>query len=105
MITFLMPTAQHNVLIDPTGHARITDIVPEEQGYTMRWDAPEIMNTGEKHSKETDIFSFAMVMVEVGHQRYILCRFRDILIDVGLYWKGPFQRLPAHGSYVHHTAG
>ena len=68
MITVLMPVAQDNVLIDPAGHARVTDIGLEDQGYTARWDAPEIVDKGEKHNKATDIFSFAMVMVEVGHR-------------------------------------
>ena len=33
-------------------------------GFTMRWAAPELMIKGE-YSKKADIFSFAMVMIEV----------------------------------------
>ena len=35
-----------------------------QNGYTARWAAPEVFNGG-KYSKEADIFSFAMVMIEV----------------------------------------
>jgi serine/threonine protein kinase len=36
------------------------------RGHTPRWTAPEILEGG-KHSQKGDIFSFAMVMVEVRH--------------------------------------
>jgi len=35
-------------------------------GHTPRWTAPEVLN-GETCTKEADIFSFAMVMIEVCH--------------------------------------
>jgi len=70
---------QLNVLVDPTGHARITDfgLAPvtqnldfirsgsDDQGFTPRWIAPEILNEEGSYSKEADVFSFAMVMIEV----------------------------------------
>ena len=37
----------------------------EDQGYTTRWTAPEILTGKGTYSKEADIFSFAMVMIEV----------------------------------------
>ena len=37
---------------------------PGHGGFTPRWSAPEVL-TDATYSKESDIFSFAMVMVEV----------------------------------------
>ena len=34
-------------------------------GYTARWTAPEILNEQGAYSKEADVFSFAMVVIEV----------------------------------------
>ena len=73
---------QPNILMDDTGRARITDFglaivtqdldlirtASDEHGHTARWTAPEILNEEGSHSKEADIFSFAMVMIEVRHK-------------------------------------
>ena len=70
---------QPNILVDDTGHARITDFglatvtqnldsmrsISEDYGHTARWTAPEILSEKGTYSKEADIFSFAMVMIEV----------------------------------------
>jgi serine/threonine protein kinase len=75
--TILTP-GQPDILVDATGHARITDFglatiirnldsaggASDPRGYTPRWAAPEVLNGG-TCGKEGDIFSFAMVMVEV----------------------------------------
>ncbi|KAF9642287.1 kinase-like protein [Thelephora ganbajun] len=67
-----------NILVDDSGHARIVDFgfttvtqnldsIPSislQRGHSMRWTAPEVLNGG-KYSKEADIFSFSMVMLEV----------------------------------------
>lgn len=67
-----------NILVDELGSAHIADfglaIVAKSlgsmsstsynHGLTPQWCAPEVLNEG-KYSKEADIFSFAMVMVEV----------------------------------------
>ena len=37
----------------------------EDQGHTARWTAPEILTEEGTYSKEADVFSFAMVMIEV----------------------------------------
>jgi serine/threonine protein kinase len=37
-------------------------------GYTLHWTAPETLN-GKMPSQNGDIFSFAMVMIEVRHGR------------------------------------
>ena len=75
----VLTRVQPNVLVDDTGHARISDFglatvtqnldsirtVPDERAHTARWTAPEILNEEGSYSKETDVFSFAMVMIEV----------------------------------------
>jgi serine/threonine protein kinase len=74
--------------VDGGGHAQITDFglarvtqnldsvrsAIEDQGHTARWTAPEILSDEGPHSKEADVFSFAMVMIEVRHQRVFLIR-------------------------------
>ena len=73
---------QPNILVDGAGRARITDFglarvtqnldsvrtASDEHGHTARWTAPEILNEEGTHSKEADVFSFAMVMIEVRHK-------------------------------------
>ena len=70
---------QQNILVDITSRARITDCglsvvtqnldsirsAPGEHGYSIGWIAPEILINWGKFSKEADVFSFAMVMIEV----------------------------------------
>ena len=74
----MLTPGQRNVLVDDSGRARVADFglstvirnvdsIPtasRQHGHTVRWSAPEILND-EGNSKETDIFSFAMVMIEV----------------------------------------
>jgi len=88
----LTPTDQPNILVDSTGHAMITDCglavvtqnldsirgAPDEHGDSTRWIAPEILDNRGAFSKEADVFSFAMVIIEVR------CRFR---IDI---WRTSF---------------
>lgn len=38
----------------------------EKNGYSPRWTAPEIFQGNPTFSKESDVFSFAMVAIEVG---------------------------------------
>ena len=68
--------------MDVAGRARITDFglatvtqnldsirsASDDRGHTARWTAPEILNEEATHSKEADVFSFAMVMVEVRYE-------------------------------------
>ena len=75
----LTSTDQPNILVDATGHAMITDCglamvtqnldsirgAPDEYGGSTRWVAPEIFANRGTFSKEADIFSFAMITIEV----------------------------------------
>ena len=67
---------QSNILVDATGHARITDfglaMITQDQrdsstehGHGERWIAPEILDGRGTYSKEADVFSFAGVTIEV----------------------------------------
>ena len=72
--------------MDDSGNARIADFgfatvtqnldsvqSAQCQRGTPRWTAPEVLNEG-PNSKEADIFSFAMVMIEVCHRQPTVCR-------------------------------
>jgi len=75
----LIATGQTNILVDATGYAMITDCglamvtqsldsirgAPDEHGDSTRWIAPEILDNRGTFSKETDVFSFAMVVIQV----------------------------------------
>ena len=72
-------------MVDAHGRARITDfglarnrLAAEETyataGGTARWTAPEILKEQGTLSKGADVFSFAMVMVEVSQGRPIRAR-------------------------------
>ena len=74
-----MTRVQPNILVDASGHARIADFglatitqnmdsmqgASDGPGHTARWTAPEILNDQGTYSREADVFSFAMVMIEV----------------------------------------
>lgn len=80
--------AQPNILVDAVGRARITDFgltvftqnqdsiksVSNDQDQTVRWIAPEILNGQGAYSKEADVFSLAMVMIEARQRQPIVCR-------------------------------
>ena len=62
--------------MDDAGRARLTDFgfstvtpdfgsVPTTEGRAVRWAAPEILGSGRPVSKGSDIYSFAMVVIEV----------------------------------------
>ena len=72
---------QPNILVENTGHAYIADFglskitrnpnsirsASFQNGYTMQWAAPEVL-IKEEYSKKADIFSLAMVVIEVCHR-------------------------------------
>lgn len=67
-------------MIDELGNPRITDFglakiirgsnslpsTSDGQSQTLRWTAPEISKFGKAASEESDVYSFAMVTIEVG---------------------------------------
>ena len=76
----VIPTpSQSNVLVDPTGRARITNSgilmathnlssiqgTSTEHKHSVRWVAPEILDGRGTCNREGDVFSFAMVVIEV----------------------------------------
>ena len=99
--TIVLTYDQANILVDASGLARLTDFclatVTQNldsmrsssggPGHTARWTAPEILNEGGTYSKEADVFSFAMVMIEV-RDKWITCVELDLLaacIITGVY--------------------
>ena len=74
----VLTSGQPNILVDNSGNPRIADFglatvtqnldpmggTSRQLGCTPRWAAPEVLNE-DRYSKEADIFSFAMVMIEV----------------------------------------
>ena len=72
---------QPNILVENSGHVRIADFglskitknpnsvqdISYQNGYTIQWAAPEVLNKGE-YSEKADIFSLAMVTIEVCHR-------------------------------------
>ena len=78
-MTTRLTLRQLNILVDASGHARLTDFGlavvtqdldsirsgSDECRDSARWIAPEILENRGTHSKEGDIFSFAMVTIEV----------------------------------------
>jgi serine/threonine protein kinase len=72
---------QPNILVDNSGRAQITDFglaaltqnPASMQAFlddqNARWTAPEILSDQGTYSKEADVFSLAMVMIEVRYGR------------------------------------
>ena len=97
---------QCNILVDNYGHARISDfgnaMVERNSdslwsgsgpnGHAPRWSAPEVLKEF-AYSKESDIFSFAMVMVEVRHKWLPVLAFGllSVPIHLGLHRCDSFQ--------------
>jgi serine/threonine protein kinase len=77
---YLQPN-QSSVLVDATGHARITDfgLAMVTQGldsirgtgrdHSAHWIAPEILSSQGTYSKEADVFSFAGLAIEVRYRQ------------------------------------
>ena len=73
-------------MVDKSGNARLVDFglaaiarnphslrsTLDEGHATGRWCAPEILRGEQRTSKESDIFSFGMVIIEVGGDQFVL---------------------------------
>ena len=96
-------------MVDESGRALITDFglatiarnphsqrsALGDEGHTVRWSAPEIL-LGERASKEADVFSFGMVIIEVRDDRPAPCQPTDPLMKI-FTGSAPFggERTPA----------
>ena len=69
---------QTNILVDRFGRARVADFSRAAANYNLcstcgvakiysdtRWTAPEVLEETQPFTKKADVFSFAMVVVEV----------------------------------------
>ena len=98
---------QSNVVVDADGCARIMDFRPamvildvdseqptsDQHARSRQWSAPEVLEGGAT-SKATDIFSLAMVMIEVFTNR-VLCVKKRLTIVSYQYRCSPEQLLSA----------
>ena len=93
-------------IVEDAPHARIADfgiaIVTKNldsarpatyQGHhTPTWSAPEVLS-GENPSKESDVYSFGMIMVEVYVAGFVRCfRIDRCCMNKGTLWGGSLQR-------------
>ena len=77
------------------------------RSHAHRWTAPEVLNGG-ACTKEADVFSLAMVTIEVPRERSIECGAlayrRVLLIHTGVHSCGSFRRsLVVHGHDGNNT--
>ena len=103
-----MTRVQSNILVDASNCARITDFglatvtqnldsiqsTVNNQGHATRYTAPEILNERGTYSKESDVFSLAMVMIEVSHKSVVcaeLCFAYRHLVPLDIYRRGSVQ--------------
>ena len=97
---------QTNILIDTDGNARVVDFslatvaqdtnslecTSDEQIITVRYTSPEILREGRRHSRESDVFAFGMVMIEVGDNRSVPCQV-TWSIGTGLHQQSSVRQL------------
>ena len=92
---------QRKILVDNSGHARIggfglykvtrdfdpAESTPTHRRHNLQFPAPEVLMGG-VYSKKADIFSFAMVMVEVRHESPCVLIFGLLSLPVspGIHW-------------------
>ena len=109
-----LPTGvtQPNIVIDASGNPRITDFglttivrgpdselegATDGQGYTPRWAAPEVLRDSKAATRESDVFSLGMVMIEVGGNQPVVCQQPNLLMKV-FTEKVPFCDMGAHAA-------
>ena len=90
---------QSNILVDGSGCARIADFslarVTQDldhslsalfdRGHAVRWTAPEILQGHGTYSKRADVFSFAMVIIEVRYRSPDACGHLVITISQQIF--------------------
>ena len=102
--------------MDATGRARITDFglamvtqdldsirnASGEHENSGRWIAPEILDGRGTYSKEADVFSFAMVTIEVrcGCPTRVGVWLIFIHFNEGFHWRHPVQEQTTSHGYV-----
>lgn len=108
--TIVLTHGQPNILVDAAGHARIAGFGLatvtrnrdssgsglSDQGLTTQWLAPEILyGDNGSYSKQADVFSFAMVMIEVRRGGPPVNRaalyYRFMHANTGVHWGGSVQ--------------
>ena len=106
---------QANILVDATGNTRIADFglatvardsnslegTVEAQGTTARYTAPEILRGVESHSKESDVFAFGMVVVEVRADESTQCK-TTLSVGSGIHRQGSVQWIWCCHSHSSH---
>ena len=65
--------------------------IPHQGGLTMRWAAPEVWRE-EDYSRKADVFSFAMVMIEVLLEQRAVWELGLIRAYEGILWRSSIQR-------------
>lgn len=121
---------QPNILVDGSGSARIADFGvatfardpcphmsgSEKDWHTARWCAPELSLSDQPATKKSDVFSFGMVMIEVGSNKFLLFSFSYPFIQAFTgkppFWKykspqvtaivltGEIPERPSHPSFT-----
>ena len=62
----------------------------EEMANTARYTSPEILKDAARHSKESDVFAFGMVMIEVGGNKFAPFQI-NLFVGEGFHQKSPVQ--------------
>lgn len=105
-------------MLDTNHRARITNFglvrdhsATEETypttGGAARWTAPEILGGEGSSSKEADIFSFAMIMVEVGSRKSLAIDLQLIAFPFGggLHWLHSVRPASIYPGCISHNKG
>ena len=71
------------IVRDPKSEASAS----KNHGHTPRWTAPEIFLYGTSPTRESDMFSFAMVIYEVRRSIFDASTFSSV--DLGFLWESP----------------
>ena len=115
LVHTILTLDQPNILVEDSGQVRIADFglakitrnldsirsASYQGGFSPRWAAPEVCDRGEC-TKAADIFSFAMVAIEV---RRVLCTLYQGLsshTNADIHRRGPIQQLhvfDGHGCH------